>query len=89
MSEIPYKVRVNFVGDDYEVEVEFTAEGIKKFIEQVTQLLPGPKKEVLPSYYKPCLIHNVQMKRHVRDGNVWFSHKLPDGTWCYGQEEKV
>lgn len=34
-----------------------------------------------------CPIHNVQMKRREKDGDVWHSHKAPDGSWCRGKAE--
>ena len=34
-----------------------------------------------------CTIHNVEMKRREKDGQVWYSHKI-GGTedWCRGQQ---
>ena len=37
-----------------------------------------------PSDPSWCAIHNTQMKRHEKDGNVWHSHRAPDGSWCRG-----
>lgn len=31
-----------------------------------------------------CTIHNEPMQRREKDGASWYSHKLPDGTWCRG-----
>jgi len=31
-----------------------------------------------------CSIHNTPMGRRERDGDVWYSHRLPNGTWCKG-----
>lgn len=31
-----------------------------------------------------CSIHNVRMKRRTKGGDVWYSHRLPDGRWCKG-----
>ena len=33
-----------------------------------------------------CTIHNCEMKRREKDGQVWYSHKAPDDTWCRGQQ---
>lgn len=33
---------------------------------------------------KLCPIHGVPMTRREKDGAVWYSHQLPDGTWCRG-----
>lgn len=35
-----------------------------------------------------CPIHAVAMKRHEKDGNAWYSHKAPDGTWCRGKRKE-
>jgi hypothetical protein len=32
-----------------------------------------------------CGIHGVKMSRRERDGQVWFSHRTPDGGWCRGK----
>lgn len=31
-----------------------------------------------------CELHNAEMKKHEKDGQVWYSHKLADGTYCKG-----
>lgn len=33
---------------------------------------------------KVCELHNAEMKRHEKDGAVWYSHKLADGSYCKG-----
>ena len=35
-----------------------------------------------------CPIHQCSMARREKDGQVWFSHKVPDGTWCKGKPPK-
>lgn len=32
-----------------------------------------------------CQLHGVAMKRRESNGEVWFSHKAPDGSWCRGK----
>lgn len=32
-----------------------------------------------------CAVHNATMKRHEKDGNSWYSHKLADGAYCKGK----
>jgi len=32
-----------------------------------------------------CPIHGVEMTRHEKEGGVWYSHKLEDGSWCRGK----
>lgn len=31
-----------------------------------------------------CTIHNTPMQLRHKDGDQWYSHKLPDGSWCKG-----
>lgn len=41
-----------------------------------------------PAGEKPkgwCPIHEVQMKRHEKDEQAWYSHQV-DGEWCHGKE---
>lgn len=35
-----------------------------------------------------CPIHNCQMARKEKNGDVWYSHKAPDGSWCRGAKAK-
>jgi hypothetical protein len=35
-----------------------------------------------------CPIHNCQMRRYEKDGRSWFSHRLEDGSWCRGKQNK-
>jgi hypothetical protein len=32
-----------------------------------------------------CPIHQVAMTKRTRSGDSWYSHKLPDGSWCRGK----
>jgi hypothetical protein len=32
-----------------------------------------------------CYTHETPLKRHEKDGQVWYSHKAPDGSWCRGK----
>jgi len=32
-----------------------------------------------------CPLHGVAMTRHGKNGDTWYSHKLPDGSWCRGK----
>jgi hypothetical protein len=35
-----------------------------------------------------CEFHNAEMRRHEKDGKVWYSHRLADGTYCNGKAHK-
>ena len=38
---------------------------------------------------KMCSIHGVAMRRWTNEnGGVWYSHRLPDGSWCPGKPRK-
>lgn len=32
-----------------------------------------------------CKKHNVEMRRFEKEGRSWYSHQLPDGSWCRGR----
>jgi hypothetical protein len=32
-----------------------------------------------------CDIHEVYLTRYTKDGRAWYSHQLPDRTWCRGR----
>lgn len=34
---------------------------------------------------KVCELHDAEMKRHEKDGQVWYSHKLASGEYCKGK----
>jgi len=37
---------------------------------------------------KQCPIHQCQMNHYEKEGKSWFSHKLDDGSWCYGKQSR-
>ena len=43
-----------------------------------------PSEEPTDSTF--CPIHGVRMKRRGKGGQVWYSHRLNDGTWCKGKK---
>lgn len=65
---------------------------------QNTATVKPHHKEEPPSKQKPaskeepeaaassilCSIHNEPMQPRSKDGDRWYSHRLPDGTWCKG-----
>lgn len=36
---------------------------------------------------KVCELHNALMKKREKSGEVWYSHKLADGSYCNGQSK--
>jgi hypothetical protein len=46
--------------------------------ESTAEAAAGPENVVI------CSIHNVEMQRKSKDGESWYSHRLPDGGWCRG-----
>ena len=45
-----------------------------------------PSEEPEQPDMKVCEIHNAEMKKHEKDGEVWYSHKLADGKYCKGKK---
>lgn len=45
---------------------------------------PVAQEETDPAW---CPIHNTTMKRHEKDGQEWYSHKVGN-EWCRGKESK-
>ena len=37
---------------------------------------------------KLCPIHQVEMRRYEKDGRFWYSHKLEEGGWCKGKQQR-
>jgi hypothetical protein len=35
-----------------------------------------------------CEFHNAEMRKHEKNGQVWYSHRLADGTYCNGKATK-
>jgi hypothetical protein len=35
-----------------------------------------------------CPIHECEMKRRTKDGDVWYSHKTDEGDYCRGGREE-
>jgi hypothetical protein len=33
-----------------------------------------------------CEFHNAEMRKHEKNGQIWYSHKLADGTYCKGKK---
>jgi hypothetical protein len=44
-----------------------------------TQGQPGNNPTVTKEHW--CEAHQTQFKRHEKDGNVWYSHRLDNGGW--------
>jgi len=67
-------------------ELVKAAEGLSAFLLQrgwtvQGQVIPGESGDGV----KLCPIHNVPMEAHSKNGDTWYSHKLPDGSWCRGK----
>ena len=35
-----------------------------------------------------CPIHKCEMRRYEKDGRSWYSHRLDNGSWCRGKQNK-
>jgi hypothetical protein len=45
----------------------------------------GNRQEEKAATSVTCSIHNVPMQLRTKNGDQWYSHRLPDGTWCKGR----
>ena len=45
----------------------------------------GPATASGTAETKPCPLHPGEtLRRFTKDGRSWWSHRLPDGSWCRG-----
>jgi len=35
-----------------------------------------------------CTVHQCELYRREKDGMVWYSHRLDEGGWCRGKQQK-
>ena len=83
--------RISLRGDTGRDVLEKAATALAFLLEH--GYVPEQRQERRPSQHrdngekKTCLIHLCSMQRFERDGKVWFSHKLDDGSWCRGREQ--
>lgn len=59
-----------------------TAPGVTPAPQPSPEPGPQPAPTTGPEW---CPIHNQPMQRHQRGGEVWYSHKTAEGTWCRGK----
>jgi len=76
VNGIPVRFRINCPSSN---EALLAARGL-------AQRVDPPGYVQAKSDERTCPIHGVPMRRHERDGDVWYSHRLADGTWCRGGE---
>jgi len=51
---------------------------------ETTERSNGKKQEKKAAAPVICSIHRISMKIWTKNGDQWYSHRLPDGTWCKG-----
>jgi len=62
------------------------APGVAPAPQPAPQPAPEPGPQPAPTAGPEwCPIHNQPMQRHQRGGEVWYSHKTAEGTWCRGK----
>ena len=49
--------------------------------EPPTQSMGSP----VPDDNPYCHLHKVPLKKFTKDGRTWYSHKMPNGSWCRGK----
>jgi hypothetical protein len=54
-------------------------------MEQLLSRFPEeePESSIPPEGW--CPIHQCQMKHNTKNHKSWWSHRLPNGTWCHGK----
>jgi len=58
---------------------------------QVDSRYTGIEKDDTQSHGKSegnlgwCPIHDVEMQKWSKNGKIWYSHKIEDGSWCSGR----
>jgi hypothetical protein len=35
-----------------------------------------------------CPIHQCEMRQREKDGQTWYSHRLEEGSWCWGRQPR-
>jgi len=69
------------------VYFSYTASSVARAYQAATFLcdrLDKPSTQNEHDVEHVCPLHGVQMTKHEKNGDVWYSHKLDDGTWCRG-----
>ena len=41
--------------------------------------------EPAPEMMHWCELHSANMQRRGKDGDIWYSHRLPNGKYCKGE----
>ena len=85
------------------IERKITAQEIMDKLEEIRQLILDVADEVQGLRPQPapvsggsgeqttpdfCSIHQCAMKRHEKDGQVWYSHRI-GANWCRGKAQKT
>jgi len=101
LPEAPVSITLKATLHGHEVMVTLRGTdfaSVKAQVEQASQWLriqapaqpptqpPGQGKTQSAHEDSPyCRAHNAVLKRYERNGQVWYSHKLPNGQWCRGK----
>jgi len=56
---------------------------IKRILPRVLEKTQGAQEQ---GNVLRCSIHNVPLKRYSKNGQVWWSHRTAEGTWCRGDQ---
>jgi len=84
-----------FAGLGEQLKKAFRPNGQEKIRATHTRKQPTKSKEKTPNgspkpESKPCPLHPGQVLKLWRNenGGQWYSHRLPDGSWCSGERKK-
>lgn len=78
--------------EDCTPERSFTPSPEENFTPGVKEISPKEEKrkgqpeeeKAAGSPIAICTIHGARMEKREKDGAVWYSHRLGDGSWCKG-----
>lgn len=86
------KVTVSGVIRGYHTTIEFNLDTIDLLPHAIRKLrLVGfyPSGDFrTPDGLPICPIHGTPMQKREKQGDTWFSHRLPGGGYCRGYEEE-
>jgi len=93
LPEAPASVNCHITLEGRQVQVTLRDTDETRLLERLAALLrqyPLPEADSTPpSRHVPqsgwCAVHSVQMGRNEKAGRFWYSHRLPNGTWCKGR----
>lgn len=98
-NDMPFHYSVEVNGQGRVISEKLVVRGVDltRFVSNVTELrkeffslnekTPPEENKGVTEPERTCPLHGVPMKQYTQHGEIWFSHKTPDGAWCKGKEK--